>query len=294
MAGSLYRRWWLLGCLALALGVAACPGDDDDSAGDDDSADDDDSAGDDDTGDDDTSWGDPGAQDPPSLDPLPERTNADAIQVTGTAEEGGSLVRAYNLDLSAPDSATAGGDGSFAVDVGLGFGSNGLQVTAEADGLESLPASASIERCHPGDPHEAEGGDSCADAIDLGVLFDDGTVRTVSGNALEEGDEDWYVFLAADDYIADLAAGADEWAVDIHFTANHGDAYRMVVHKGSCDAVLCEDEPGGYTEYTDVVDQTPCGGLANECADDTVPFYIRVIASESGSCTGYTLSIRNG
>jgi hypothetical protein len=277
----------------MVLGGGACPGDDDDSAGDDDMADDD-SADDDSAGDDDTSWGDPGAQEPPSLDPLPARTNAAAVQVTGTAEIGDSLVRAYNLDLSSPDTISADGGGSFAVDVGLGFGNNTLQVTAEADGLESLPASAAVERCTPGDPNEADGGNSCEDAIDLGVLFDDGTVRTVSGNALEEGDEDWYVFMAADDYIADLAAGADEWAVDIHFIANHSDTFRMTVHKGSCDAALCEDEPGGYTEYTDEVDQTPCGGLANECADDTVPFYIRVVAGEAGDCEGYTLSIRNG
>ena len=290
-----YPRWRLgWACLLGMLVVLACPVDDDDSADDDDVSGDDDSADDDSAGDDDTSWGDPGAQDPPALDSLPAQTNADSILVTGTAEEGDSLIRAYNLDLSDPATSTAGGDGSFGVDVGLGFGGNTLQVTAEAGGLESLPASATVERCTPGDAHEALGGDSCTDAIDLGSLFDDGTVRTVSGNALEAGDEDWYVFLAADDYIEDLATGADDWSVDIHFTVNEGDAFRMTVHKGSCDAVLCEDEPGGYTEYTDGVDQTPCGGLANECADDTVPFFIRVVGEDADGCQGYTLSLKNG
>ncbi len=258
-------------------------------------ADDDDSAtGDDDTAGDDDAWGDPDAQGPPVLDPWPDATNDGTIDLTGEAEEPGSQIRIYREFLVATTEADAT-TGAFSTPVGLNTGGNDFQVTATLDGLESWPASIDIDRCDPVDQHEANGGDSCADPIDLGSILDNGTLITLTGNGLEEGDEDWFTFVAADNLQEDIDAAADNWAVSIRFTRNDDDRYVMAVFRASCEAQECVEQTG-YTEYDSTLDQTPCGGLLNECFDDTTRFFIRVFTADgsSGDCDAYTLSIRNG
>jgi hypothetical protein len=276
---------WSLLLPLLALG---CPdeepvADDDDSA----AADDDDSAGD-------GGWGDEGAQDAPIVDELPEYTNDSAVDITGTAAEPGSLIRAYGTDLHTTDADPD--DGSFSVAVAVAPGPNDFDVTADLDGLESWPAGASIHRCEPGDPHELLGGDRCDDAIDLGAILDVGSQIQVSGNALEDGDEDWYTFLAADDVAEDIALAADDWAVAIDFIDNDLDSYAIEVYRGSCEALECADYTEPYTEYTSTLDQTPCGSVPyNDCLDDSTQFTIRVYPlNEDTRCYGYKLRIRNG
>ena len=274
------------------LAFGGCPDediDDDSSAADDDSAsDDDDSAGDDDA------WGDPGAQDPPTLDALPEYTNAAALDITGAAQEPGSTIRAYGTDVHEVEAD--GASGEFAVPVTVAPGINTYDVTATLDGLESYPASASVERCVPGDPLEVQGGDGCDGAIELGAILDNGSVIQVSGNAAEEGDEDWYTFVAGDDVNEDIAAAADDWSVSIHFLTNDSDEFAFEVYRGACDAQECPDAEEPIVEYTSVLDQTPCGSVPyNDCVDDTTRFYIRVYPLSAQSyCRSYKIAIRNG
>jgi len=274
----------LLGLLALG-----CPDDDPVVDDDDDSAaaDDDDSAVD-------TGWGDEGAQDPPILDDLPEYTNESALDLTGTAVEPGSLIRAYGTELHTTDANPD--DGSFTVTVAVAPGHNDFDVTAELDGLESFPAGVWTQRCSPGDPHELVGGDTCKEAIDLGAIADVGSQIQVSGNTLEEGDEDWYTFLAVDDVDEDIALAADNWTVAIDFLTNELDSFAIEVYRGSCDALECADYTEPYTEYTTTLDQTPCGSVPyNDCLDDSTQFYIRVYPlSEVTHCYAYRLRIQNG
>ena len=283
-------RWIALALMAL-LAFLGCPDDetDDDSAvaGDDDSAGDDDDSADD-------GWGDPGAQDPPTLDDLPDFTNAAEIDLTGTAQEPGSTIRAYGSEVH--EGEADGSDGSFSVSVVVAPGVNEFDVTATLDGLESFPATASIERCVPGDPLEQLGGDGCDGAIDLGPILDNGSLIQVSGNAAEEGDEDWYTFVAGDDVDEDLAAGGDDWAVSIAFVTNDSDEFAFEVYRGACDAQECPDAEVPVVEYTSTVDQSPCGVAPyNDCVDDTTRFYVRVYPlSDVSYCRSYKLEIRNG
>ena len=284
--------WILLASIAL-LGPG-CPDaeTDDDATGDDDDADDDSSA----TGDDDSAdgWGDPGAQAPPTLDALPSPVNVSYLDITGVAQEPGSLIRAYGIEVYTANADA--GTGEFAVTVGVAPGDNTYQVTAELDGLESLPATTSTERCSPGDANEALGGDTCEEAIDLGWLPDIGTQMLVSGNAAEDGDEDWYSFVAGDDVNEDLTLMADDWSVSIQFTQNDADEFRIEVYRGSCEDLECPDMRVPYLEYTSTLDQTPCGEAPyNDCVDDTTRFHLRVYPLNEGSeCGAYKLDIRNG
>jgi len=278
----------------IALVSLGCPADDesepDDDVGDDDAADDD--AGDDDSAYD--GWGDPGAQDPPTLDPLPELVNESHLNITGVADEPGSLIRAYGIEVY--EAVADAASGEFAVTVGVAPGPNTFQVTAELDGLESLPASASTERCSPDDAHEAYGGDTCLDAIHLGALLDNGSQIQFSGNAVEPGDVDWYVVTAADDLAEDLAAAADDWTVSIYFLQNDADEFAFMVYRGSCIAPECPDAEEPVIEYTSTLDQSPCGTPPyNDCVDDTTQFYIRVYPlTDDSQCRTYKLAIRNG
>ena len=259
------------------------------------STDDDDSAaGDDDVAGDDDAWGDPDAQDPPILDPWPDATNDGLLDLSGEAQEPGSEIRIYREFLIATTEADAT-SGAFSTPVGLNAGGNDFQVTATLDGLESWPASIDIDRCDPVDQHEATGGNDCAEPIDLGSILDNGTLITFTGNALEEGDVDWFTFVAADDIFEDTDAAADNWAVSIQFTRNDDDRFLMAVFRAACDAQECAEQTG-YTEYTSTMDQTPCGELVNECFDDTTRFFIKVFTADgtSGGCDAYTLSVRNG
>ena len=278
----------------LLFAFLGCPdeGTDDDSSAE---SDDDDSGdgGDDDSAGDDDAWGDPGAQDPPTLDDLPEYTNASELDITGVAQEPGSTIRAYGTEVH--EAEADGGSGEFSVGVVVAPGINSFDVTATLDNLESLPASASVERCVPGDPLELLGGGSCDGAIDLGPIADNGSLIQVSGNAAEQGDEDWYTFVAGDDVSEDVAAAADSWAVTIGFLENDADQFAMEVYRGFCDSQECPEPEQPITEYTTTLDQTPCGDIYNECADDTTRFYVRVYPlSDESYCRAYKLSIRNG
>jgi hypothetical protein len=285
------RPRWIALALAALLALLGCPDDevDDDSA----ATDDDDSSATDDDDDSADGWGDPGAQDPPTLDELPAFTNAAEIDLTGTAQEPGSSIRAYGTEIH--ETGADGASGAFSVAVVVAPGVNAFDVTATLDGLESFPASASIERCVPGDPLEQLGGDGCDGAIDLGPILDNGSLIQVSGNAAEEGDEDWYTFLAGDDVNEDIAAGGDDWAISIRFVTNESDEFAFEVYRGACDAQECPDAEVPIVEYTSTLDQTPCGTPYNDCMDDTTQFYVRVYPlSDVSYCRSYKLEIRNG
>jgi len=295
LRSSLTRLLCLVSLVAFAL--LGCPEDgpgEDDDVGDDDASDDDSAATDDDSAGDDDGWGDPGAQDPPALDALPDLVNESSLDITGTAEEPGSLIRAYGTEIYEAQADATTGD--FTVAVGVAPGPNTFSVTAEFDGLESLPATASTERCSPDDANEALGGDSCLEAIDLGPLMDNGSQIQFSGNAVDEGDEDWYVFTASDDVDEDLAAGADDWGVSIAFLQNDVDEFAFEVYRGACDAQECPDAEEPVLEYTSTLDQDPCGTPPyNDCVDDTTPFYIRVYPlTDDSRCRTYKIAIRNG
>ena len=148
--------------------------------------------------------------------------------------------------------------------------------------------------------------ESCASAIDLGNVRDDGSTVTSSGNALPAGREVWYRVRAVD--VAETTCETLSLAVEL--APNPGDAYRLSVHRGSCSAA--EECPGDYTEYGWYADvrQTiggrltghcPCTTGANQadvsrCSDLSSDYFIRVTrrTDVAETCAPYTLTVSNG
>lgn len=145
---------------------------------------------------------------------------------------------------------------------------------------------------------------SCAGAHNLGNVPDDTASISISGNIVPSGDSDWYRFNAVDS--ADISC--DAFHVDIRFTSNPGNAFRIDVYSGSCsDTSPCLNEQEYYDWYTDyrtgsgttARGECPCTASPtvnnNICNDDTETFYIRVFkaAGATVTCNDYSIEISN-
>ncbi|MAQ14726.1 MAG: hypothetical protein CMN30_08005 [Sandaracinus sp.] len=151
-------------------------------------------------------------------------------------------------------------------------------------------------------PPVGQGAD-CGSAIDLGTVRDDGGVVTASGNGVPMGREVWYRFLGQDS--AD--ATCDNYHVDVRFTTNPGDNYRLEVLRGSCAATAeCDMPLAEYKWATDfrtdlggrLSGQCPCGVRITDqsaCQDDSANYFVRVTRADvPASCDEYTLQVSNG
>ena len=151
------------------------------------------------------------------------------------------------------------------------------------------------------------GRDTCLDAIDLGNMADSpGADTTVRGKIGPPGDVDWYTFNAVDS--PDITC--DAFNVDIRFTANPGNVFRMDVYRGGCGTTIaCTAALDRYSWYTDYAD-TPHSATANgecqcrpastdgynTCNDNSSVFHVRVFRDPgaAGDCAEYALRITNG
>jgi hypothetical protein len=166
-------------------------------------------------------------------------------------------------------------------------------------------AGGACETCSP-DPHEATGGNTCADAEPLGDLADTGDQRVLTGNLYPDGDQDCYWFTAEDTEDTEC----DTFHVDIRFNTNPDDQFAIEVFRGSCESPECAAEP--YTHYSratdfisgtgeDAIGECPCRPEETEegaqlCSDNTAVFRFCVVR-QSGSaddCAWYEIEVSNG
>jgi hypothetical protein len=155
------------------------------------------------------------------------------------------------------------------------------------------------------DPHEAAGGNTCADAEPLGTLVDTGDQQVMTGNLFPDGDQDCYWFTAQD--AEDTTC--DTFHVDIRFVDNPGDQFGIQIFRGSCEAPECAAET--FTEYSWTTDfhgeiegevrgECPCraepAADANACSDNTGVFRFCVVrvAGTSADCATYEVEVSNG
>ena len=154
------------------------------------------------------------------------------------------------------------------------------------------------------------GGPSCDQAEDLGAMNDSGQRLVVRG-ILQEGQEAWFRVYAVD---SDDAPGpsCDTFHFRAYFTENPGDAYRLFVLDGSCDATGFCDQAGTdfewYTNYREgsgesalgecdcLADPTVNGDGYNQCTDNSRVFYIQVVRQPNTTvtCESFQVEISNG
>ncbi|MCA9677086.1 MAG: putative metal-binding motif-containing protein [Myxococcales bacterium] len=150
-----------------------------------------------------------------------------------------------------------------------------------------------------------EQGTTCADAIDVGDLFDSGQMATVTGNLVPMGRRTWYRFRGGD--LPDTTC--DNLHVRAWLADNPGDQFRIGVARGACDENLVAD----LTDYEWATDfrasingtlsgECPCtaaGGTPQQnvstCADDSAYYYV-VVERTSGvlTCDSYQIELSNG
>jgi len=257
---------------------------------------------------------------PPVITPPSAHRNKDFVTLTGTCEAGCALDFYCNdSSTSWALSETCTTAGTFAVTVDplvRGDTSTCYGTCTDAAGNvsgDSLPVSTEV--CDPEDVFEnGSYGDSIDDPVDeWPVIDDDGTdTINITGNVLEEDDEDWYVISAGDDVAADIAAGRDMFKFDVKFSPDTS-GYRLVVYRdapdgGDTDSCL----PTGYTEYSWYyetrddgsfrglpADLQSCDGGSiskNTCEDLSSDFIIQVFRESTTpvSCDDYQLQITNG
>jgi len=262
--------------------------------------------------------------DPPVIDePAPHR-NAESVDLNGECEAECTLTF-YCEDSSSSwtftDSCTTSSTFGTSVDLVVGDTSSCYATCTDSAGNVSGPSNlVTTEVCDPQDVYEVGGygDDPIADPIDewAGIPDDGSTSISITGNVLDEDDEDWYIISATDDLSADLAAGIDYFRFGAEIVAGDG-TYSFRVYKGdpypdSSDE--CTVDTDGYTEFEwfnqDLGDSTsathvmgsplnacgPSSGFLNHCADDSDDFYIQVFRNEEHepSCTAYELEITNG
>jgi hypothetical protein len=260
--------------------------------------------------------------DTPVIDTPEAYRNEDEWTLTGTCE-------AYStVEFSCADSVTSWtfsltceADGSFDyTDTGL---TRGLVVTCSAVATDSAgnvsgtSNTVTTEVCDPEDSYEDDfgTGDSGSASIDRWTaLADDGrTTISIEGNILGASDsEDWYVISSSDDLASDRSAGIDYYNFAVDLVAGSSD-YDFYVYKSTYDPVDLEcSGTGGYTEYSDFVEDTgdgshpipadtrSCGETGdpalNVCEDRSTDYYIQVIrtTSSTSSCQHYELEVTNG
>ncbi len=154
------------------------------------------------------------------------------------------------------------------------------------------------------------GGPSCDQAEDLGTMNDAGQQLVVRG-ILVEGQEAWFRVYAAD---TDDTPGpaCDSFHFRATFTQNPGDAYRLFVLDGTCDATGFCDQAGTdfswYANFRDgsgeqavgececLGDPTQNGEGYNQCSDNSRVFLLQVVRRQGASpgCQPFELEISNG
>lgn len=157
-------------------------------------------------------------------------------------------------------------------------------------------------------------GETCATAIDLGLVSDagSGTMMAVTGNALPAGREVWYRVQAVD---SPETAGCDNFYFRAQLSVNPGSAFEISVSRsGVCgDPIACDAPSAPTVDYSWATDframiggmltgECPCNSAArtnddvSSCTDNTGTYLIRVrrVSGAAPACSQYTLEVSNG
>lgn len=261
--------------------------------------------------------------DAPTIDSIDRYTNDDDVDLTGTCEAGCALTFYFSDGTGSwTEKDTCDSDGTFdyVTYVTRGYDTQVYAICKDSAGNNSSASNTvTTQACTPYDTRENTSGygDSGATAIDeWATLTDAGTTTvTITANALESTDEDWYVISTLDDYAADVSAGRNAYNFDAELTAGSG-TYSFWIYKGDPDPTYMECSSTysstGYQEFNYYQqdlgegvhsipsDNKACSGAGNstrnQCTDLTEDWYIKVMRnkSASASCDAYTLTITNG
>ena len=145
-------------------------------------------------------------------------------------------------------------------------------------------------------------GESCAAAVGLGTLKDNGGQTTATGNIVPGGESDWYSFYAQD--LADTTC--DNFYARVRFTSNPSGQFMFEVYRGGCGTgnKLCNGSVDfdWRTDYAGA--ECPCvvaaegkvGTNLHICNDNSATFYVRVFRKDgfATTCDSYTIEATNG
>ena len=263
--------------------------------------------------------------DAPVIDTPYGYRNETSLTLTGTCEAGCALTYyCGNSSTTWTTSDVCEADGTFE-DTDTTHIVRGDTTWCYADCVDSA-GNASVysntvatEVCDPYDPYEdaATYGDSGADPVDAFSTLSDAGTSTIVIEANVLNDDlagDWYVVSTSDDVASDIAAGINYYNFEVTMVDGSSD-YNMVVYKDTYDLADLEcPAAGGYTEYSDFVqdvgdgsgtghtipsDTRSCSSgvpTRNNCEDMSTDYYIYVSRKSStvSSCQGYRLEITNG
>lgn len=249
----------------------------------------------------------------PYFNALSRYQNASSLTVSGVAMANDLVT----LSISEPDGgyeyiAVADSDGLFSTEIGITRG-----VDTEIVAGNELGSSSPIltHACSTRDAFEIEPtqdstwGDTCdPNPIHLSDDFPELSLVDITGNVLEDGDEDWFRVVAIDTTSAEESYRYEDFRFQVSFLEGQ-DSYTFRIFEGGCtaDNEACAGEH--YTEFEEIAediepdelgevpaDARACGGEPyNDCIDLSETDYIVVTRSDGlFDCTHYRLRIQNG
>ena len=268
----------------------------------------------DDTGQDDTGLHGISETDPPLLAALDPYRNEDLVTVEGRALPGEAVtVLVDQADRTDEYLVLADADGFFAQPVVL---DRGVDVQITATNLNGPSEARTTQACMPWDAYEIdrESGDDYGDSCDDNPVLADNeftdalSLMTLTGNVLEEGDEDWYRIVTIDEPIIEDQFFYENYNFQVDFLEG-SDRYAFEVFRNGCQAESQECPGESYDTYSyfaddqepDEVGEVPADPRAcgrepfNDCADFSATYTIVVRRTDGQlNCAHYQLRVRNG
>ena len=145
--------------------------------------------------------------------------NEDLATITGQAPEGDTVTVTVSGSSSSDECLAIATDGSFSVDVGL---ERGVDVEVAASNANGSFSPVITHACERWDRYEIDGdayGDGCSiNPVTVSEAFSDiQEISVITGNALLEGDEDWYRVVTVDDPTIEQSFGYENYDFQVHF-----------------------------------------------------------------------------
>jgi hypothetical protein len=253
------------------------------------------------------------APDPPLLDDPNPYVNEDYVDITGTCEADCDLTFYFSDSTGAwTETNTCDSSGNLAHTVYL---TRGYSTTAYATCTDSAANTSgnsntiTMQSCSVEDTYENSSGygDSGSDAINEWSTMDSSysTTHTVSANALNTSDEDWYVFTTTDDgnnydtynFSAALSSGASTYSFAVYLndpTTPVGSLSSSYAGMSCSDSTYTEFDFGNYNSSAGYYCDAGASSYP-DCVDYGATYYIQVTRnpSASDSCDHYELDVSN-
>jgi hypothetical protein len=258
------------------------------------------------------------APDPPLLDDPDPYLNEDYVDITGSCEADCDLTYYLNdATGSWTETGTCSSSGDLAQTVYLtrGYSSTAYATcTDDAGNTSGNSNTITMESCSIEDTYENTSGygDAGADAINEWATMSDSdkspTTHTITANALDTSDEDWYVFTANDEGTSDTT---DDYNFSVSLTSGSS-TYSFAVYRNdpttpvsslgsdylnlSCtSSTYTEFEFGNYHTTAGYTCDSTNGTSYPDCLDYSATWYVQVTRNPSAtdSCDHYELEVSN-